>query len=47
MDEHIDRLTDAMEEQLGPFVQAVGLAGTIPGGDTSVVRRHGRRPPRV
>jgi hypothetical protein len=31
LDEHIDRLSDAIEEQLGPFVKAVGLACTIPG----------------
>lgn len=31
LDEHIDRLSDAIEEQLGPFAQAVGLACTIPG----------------
>ena len=31
LDEHIDRLSDAIEEQLGPFVTGVRLASTIPG----------------
>jgi transposase len=31
LDEHIDRLSDAIEEQLGPFAQGVRLASTITG----------------
>lgn len=31
LNEHIDRLSDAIEEQLSPFVGALGLATTIPG----------------
>jgi transposase len=31
LDEHIDRLSDAIEEQLGPFAAGVPLAATIPG----------------
>jgi transposase len=31
LDEHIDRLSDAIEEQLGPFATGVRLASTIPG----------------
>jgi transposase len=31
LDEHIDRLSDAIEEQLAPFEGALGLASTIPG----------------
>ena len=31
LDEHIDRLSDAIEEQIRPFVEAAGLACTIPG----------------
>ncbi|MCZ7661562.1 MAG: transposase [Thermoleophilia bacterium] len=31
LDEHIDRLSEAIEEQLAPFESALGLACTIPG----------------
>jgi len=31
LDEHIDRLSDAIEEQLGPFATGVRLASTITG----------------
>lgn len=31
LNEHIDRLSDAIEEQLSPFAGALGLATTIPG----------------
>ena len=31
LDEHIDRLSDAIEEQLGPFVPGVQLAATMTG----------------
>jgi transposase len=31
LDEHIDRLSDAIEEQLGPFAPGVPLAATITG----------------
>jgi transposase len=31
LDEHIDRLSDAIEEQLGPFAASVQLAATMTG----------------